>query len=707
MEEDDCYGFGSYKDVFSAPPGALDDAVQENVITSALTPRSRKRVDATSPVSAVAIGTYLVENNFFVMQREVSASLFHGRHVGLKIKRNGKPVNFSVLPEDSVVVESGAGVSVLGDLLCDDSVLLWKPAHYTDSKASVGHLYGCDRLSLVIPREAIQEVLATRMQNVVPALVVTIDTFDIAFELTFMPGPYHKPTHRDDLLRLLTPSASPMAPSTILVTPSPSKTSPMNSSPRMPIPQIHTPPHPASTALRTPTPSRRTPVRTPLSTLRTQSRRLSNAAPSPHRLAKDDIEARNTLVREYLSLPRSSPEAQAIAVKIHDLYQYPIGPLSETHPSFLDDKDYRKNMVHRLQETVNRMKRVWKAEEQEVEQAMRVRSSRSSSDDVTYMDTNTSHFISPKEYEVRYRAQFEAAPVVLLQSDVRRPEPLDASASCIVDAAFCEAGDAPIRLTLPPTVPAHRRAEAQAQMREFNAQIDRATHDLYQAIAQVTHEHYTRVQSIQVRALLTPAAYGPTKTAFAEYTSGLGVELPHGKFEPMPPSANAAAEPPRATASKRRRRSILLTPTDEAVTGQSEELPTSGTSATRVSEAKTLGVEPDDDSPQGKRQRGDELPTMEDLNAVDIQESTLTPRSLNGVLAAEASSNAARVDSDLNICNLCFDQAVSIVLQPCGHEVCDPCWGKLHSSHQSDAGAIQCPWDRETVEPQTVASHVN
>ncbi|KDO29080.1 hypothetical protein SPRG_06135 [Saprolegnia parasitica CBS 223.65] len=470
MEDDDCYGFGSYDDVFSAPTGAPGQEAAPEEITSALTPRSRKLVDVTSPVSAAAIGTYLMDAGFFVAGSAIATPRFHGHHIGLKIKRNGKLVAFSFPDAGDVVaasvVEAGAAVSVLGELLLDDNILLWKPAHYADAKASAsGHMYGSDRYSLQLPRKHVRGAQSARVQNVMSALVVTIETFDIAFEFTFMPGPYHKPSKCNELLELLTPTAS---------------------SPKVP---LSTPSKKASPLL-----SQTPPMRTPM-------RRLSSARSpvpmrsSPHRLSREAVDERNALVRAYLALPRGSAEALDAAVTIQDKYGYPIGPV--VGASFLDDKDYRRDTVARLAETVERMKRVWKAEEALLEQQTHVRSSRSGDHDITYLDTNTSHFITPKEYEVRYKQQLQVSTPVVLTSSlaVHHPSSFDTSASCIVDAQFFER-DTPL-LTLPETVPSAKRDEAAAKMREYEAQIDRATNELYQAIAKLTHQHYTTVQSIE------------------------------------------------------------------------------------------------------------------------------------------------------------------------------------------------------------------
>ncbi|EQC33170.1 hypothetical protein SDRG_09156 [Saprolegnia diclina VS20] len=629
MEDDDCYGFGSYDDVFSAPPGAQGQEAAPEEITSALTPRSRKLVDVTSPVSAAAIGTYLMDAGYFVASSAIATPRFHGHHIGLKIKRNGKLVAFSFPDAGDMVaasvVEAGAAVSVLGELFLDDTTLLWKPAHYADAKASAsGHMYGSDRYSLQLPRGHVRGAQSARVQNVMSALVVTIETFDIAFEFTFMPGPYSKPSKCNELLDLLTPTASsPQA--APLATPS-KKASPLLS---------QTPP------------------------MRTPQRRLSSARSpvpmwsSPHHLSRDAVDERNALVRAYLALPRGSAEALDAAATIQDKYGYPIGPVAGA--SFLDDKDYRRDTVARLAETVERMKRVWKAEEVLLEQQTHVRSSRSGDHDITYLDTNTSHFITPKEYEVRYKQQIQAStPVVLTSSSlaVHPPTLLDASASCIVDAQFFER-ETPL-LTLPETVPSALMDEATSKLRGYEARIDCATNELYQAIAKLTHQHYTTVRSIE--------------DEYAQYISSLGVQLPVRLDASRPPN-------------KRRRRSILTSPSQ-------------GESISDPQATSDLEAAQDEESAKRQRRLSTDLPTMAELD--DAAESS-------NVVAAP-SPLCLEEDADLNLCNLCFDERVAIVLKPCGHEMCNQCWGKLQASHVHESGAIQCPWDRETVEPQVVVA---
>ncbi|RHY22159.1 hypothetical protein DYB32_009594 [Aphanomyces invadans] len=227
-------------------------------------------------------------------------------------------------------------------------------------QTSSGQVYGSDRYSLRIGLEHVREVVPTKIQNVVLALSISISVMDIAFEFSFMPGPYHKSSKRDDLMVLLQETLSTANTMQNALSAAASSSMDALNSDLLSLasnPDVAAPP--------------------PL------SREI--AAPRPTRKRPEDISQRNALIRSYLRL----------------------NPMQK--------------QVSKLTKGMERMKMSWKLNDDRLDNLMHVRCSKNEDDDLVYHDTVANKDISAKAYELRYRELIKQPPIIL-HSRVAMPQ---------------------------------------------------------------------------------------------------------------------------------------------------------------------------------------------------------------------------------------------------------------------------------------------
>ncbi|RHZ26236.1 hypothetical protein DYB37_006241 [Aphanomyces astaci] len=534
MEDDDCYSFGSYDEIFSHPAAACSEHPHGTEDAGESTPGS---ADVSSQ-SAILVGTHLLDNGFFVPEDDVTSneSLFHGRHIGLKIKQNGKLLTFNFPPPSTtaestsirVCMDSNSRTHALGDLYLNGNELVWRPMRHSDTmQTSSGQVYGSDRFSLRIGLEHIHDVLPTKVQNVMLALSISMAVLDITFEFSFMPGPYYKTSKRDDLWNLLKEAllalkaAPPLA---AVSTVAHAVNHPDVALLDAPLqhPQPISPTTEAGSRGFTTSPATTTGPTIPL--------------PSPRRTKSVGVDTtqRNTLIRTYLSMDATSDQAIALAVHIHQVYKYPIGPTSKTSPSFLDDKVYRQAQVSTLTHIMTRMKRAWKLNDDRLDDLMRVRCSKNEDDDLVYHDTASNELLPVKAYERRYRQHIMASPssTILL----RRPTATTLRQSVILDASFRPAR----QFELPP-VPAaltgEARLEAEREREARMVEMQQSQADLWNEFARLTQLHFAQVDLIR-------AAYGQS-------------------MDVLTSAAKTAKTKPSKQPASSRRRSMVPAPLDE------------------------------------------------------------------------------------------------------------------------------------------------
>jgi hypothetical protein len=267
-------GFNSFNALFSMESPIMDSDL----------PQSEQ-----SSLTAVEIGTRLFQDGFFVTPQTFSqdAIIFHGHHIGLKIKQCGKLIQF-YFPRDSCAAAeaNGSGHMPSGELLfLANNELLWQPKRSTDTNtvSPSGYMYGSDRLSMRIDREWIEDMTPTTIQNVASALTLHMrNPRDITIEFSFMPGPYQRQEKRDELLHLL---------------------------------KDHHHHHQSRTTVE-----------------------HVNIQVLP------SLDDRNTAVREYVSLDPMSAEAMKLAANIEARYKYTVGPTAVSRPSIADDRQHRYKM---------------------------------------------------------------------------------------------------------------------------------------------------------------------------------------------------------------------------------------------------------------------------------------------------------------------------------------------------------------------------
>ncbi|RHY37676.1 hypothetical protein DYB25_003956 [Aphanomyces astaci] len=285
MEDDDCYSFGSYDEIFSHPATACSEHPHGTEDAGESTPGS---ADVSSQ-SAILVGTHLLDNGFFVPEEDVTSneSLFHGRHIGLKIKQNGKLLTFNFPPPSTTAESSSIRVCM-------------------DSNSRTHALGDFLRIGL----EHIHDVLPTKVQNVMLALSISMAVLDITFEFSFMPGPYYKTSKRDDLWNLLKEAllalkaAPPLAAvSTVAHAVNHPDVALLDAPLQHPQPISPTTEAGSSRGFTT------SPATTPGPII---------PLPSPVRTksAGVDTTQRNTLIRTYLSMDATSDQAIALAVHL-------------------------------------------------------------------------------------------------------------------------------------------------------------------------------------------------------------------------------------------------------------------------------------------------------------------------------------------------------------------------------------------------------
>ncbi|KAH9122297.1 hypothetical protein LEN26_010336 [Aphanomyces euteiches] len=469
MDDDDCYGFGSYEEIFSRPARTSPNRAASAFLLSP------SKADARSASCDVEVGTHLMDNGFFVLETDITFSknnaLFHGRHIGLKIKRSGKLLNFnfprqspikgSSMTAKTMCVDSNSRTHALGDLYMDKKELFWHPMRHSDtSQTSTGQVYGSDRYSLRIDRKAIKDIAPTKVQNVVLALSITLATIDVCFEFSFMPGPYHKSSNRDELLSLL--MDTPLTDNA----PTPDE-----------IAAVFDGAHPAQRN----TDEKKQVVKSPRRTQR-------------HPGWKNE---RDQAIRSYLSMDPQSLKAMKLAKQIEDEFNYPIGPTSTTKQSFLDDKDYRQEQVSTLSRVMDDMKAAWKRNDEAIDRLLSVSCSKNDEDDLVYHDTTTKREISPKEYELRYTKHIIETPIILIGDHGSASRIEFSRTSAIIDSAFI-----PVRRFELPSVPlslsGQAKTEAEHEREMFMEEIHASKQNLWQEFAKLTQMHFEKIQSIRV-----------------------------------------------------------------------------------------------------------------------------------------------------------------------------------------------------------------
>jgi len=219
MEEEDWYGFGSFKDMFSLPD-AMDNThppigVQENNATQTI--HSTKSSPASSPLvqdyTRIATQMYtnglLVPENKLNLQKKDDVS-FHAQHIRLKIQYDSmsKMRNFNIIQTNKSTIAIGTDFTAVGELFICKKRLIWKPNRHSDSGNTQKE--GMQLVCLCVQQQHIRSVEKAMVQNIVQAIIFKVHDANsiITFQIAFMPGPFFKNTKRDELFDALFKSKS-------------------------------------------------------------------------------------------------------------------------------------------------------------------------------------------------------------------------------------------------------------------------------------------------------------------------------------------------------------------------------------------------------------------------------------------------------------------------------------------------------------------
>ncbi|KAF4127641.1 hypothetical protein GN958_ATG23168, partial [Phytophthora infestans] len=626
-EDEDTYGFGTFADLFDTAPA-----------------QAAKRLDLGA-LSRFCMHERLLSR--FEQQQRRDQHIVLYQHVAAKF--------------DGARIDGGLGALATQS---DSDALERRKKELQDITNRQDKADHKSAAALFVAFKHVAAVQPTIVQNTVQGVEVKLKDGK-RLELTFLPGPFAGPKHRDEFLETMKKQMS---------------SGNKNTQETVDTTATHTP-------------SRRS---------NATSETKMNTASSKTK----DKEKYCQLIRRYTKLDPMSDDAFALAKQVHAGTGYYLGPMSKHTPKLSEDSEYRKKTMQKLSDALNRMNQEWSEADTHRELHTKTKSSRNEGHLYEYTDTVTGAQISTRTYEQRYLEYVKAHdvnPVIHMfpvqdkrvkgeevkvsheygstissenaRSLFMKSLGVDISSSCIIDNDFFSLGAD------------HTLSDTSAYRSEdlvFRAAVDSARTSFWNswgaALAQVSanrggHDHSkSQTQSTsgvsgqssrkrpreRRQSLVLPTSDDLLSTVAkgADATAADGGDLHESRTKRSRPTAQNSRR-------NARRASIVNT----------VEFP-----STEASEAK-------DKAPVGKRKTP--------------QASRKSPKSrqaANGY-ARKTSSLEMVGDDDSSLCKLCYSEEALVHMKPCGHAVCSACWSRLPaSSGQSEAVSRRvCPWDREIV----------
>ncbi|KAF1784642.1 FAD/NAD(P)-binding domain [Phytophthora cactorum] len=626
-EDEDTYGFGSFADLFDVGPA-----------------RVAKRLDVGA-LSRFCMSERLLSRFEQQQRRDKRVVLY--QHVAAKfdgVRIDGGLGALGVAPLE------GGGIVWLQTTQSDSDALERRKKELQDITNRQNNGEHKSAAALFVAFKHVAAVQPTTVQNTVQSVEIKLVDGN-RLDLTFMPGPFAGPKHRDEFLETLKKQMSGGSKDMQETV----KTAAVHTSVR-------------------------------------RSGATSEAKRKTVNSKSKEKEKFRQLVRRYTRLDPMSEEALAVAKQVYAGTGYYLGPTTNHTPKFTEDAEYRKKTVAKLSDCLKRMNQEWSEADAHRELHTKAKHSRNEDDLFEYTDTVTGAQIPTRTYEQRYLEYVKAHEVnpVLHMFPVQdktkdgekaksshgsesaaSSEPgdnarsrfivLDISSNCIIDSNFFSVG-----ADDPP--PMYQRAEGRT--RHFELQWTALGRIYGPAGAQLLLECLQSQSSRKRPRDRRQSLVLPTSNDLQSTLETKRSRVENGTASYSGNSHDSRTKRSRSTADaaqksqrKARRQSIVNT----------VDLPSIGASG---AEEKTAAE---------KRKTS--------------QSSRKSPRPrhpANGY-ARETSSLEMVADDDSSLCKLCYSEEALVHMKPCDHSVCSACWTRLPpASGMNGTGSRRvCPWDRE------------
>ncbi|GMF17281.1 unnamed protein product [Phytophthora lilii] len=525
-------------------------------------------------------------------------------------------------------------------------------------------------LTLKLPYNSklVAKVQPTTVQNTVQAVEITLQDGS-RLELTFMPGPFAGPTHRDEFVDALKKHMSKSGEE-----------------------ETSTEQDAAGSAQ---TPSREQTSREATSAkAESKSKRVENDTDS----GVKQKEVFRKLVRRYTKLDQWSGEGLEIAKQVHAGNGYLLGPTTEEPPKFSDDSEYRKKTVTELTEFLKRMNQEWSDADSHRELHTKAKHSRNDDDLFEYTDTVTGAQIPSRMYEQRYLEYVKAHevnPVVHLfsgETNKTRNKTIQSST--------------PPALSPASSVPSvsDNDAKSAASLLKTALGIDISS------------------SCIIDKDFFSSAGCAPSTCTSEDQSFWAAVDSARSQVWRSWSSAYALVCGDRKgkCEARRDRRKSQSTSGAIAVEADMSHVPTSavddGSVQSSVKRSRSASKKTDTTQKSRRKARRQSIVSSVDVSSAMISEDEKkrTPRNhktpqstrktqrlkhpANGY-ARETSALEMIGDEDSDLCQLCYNERALVHMNPCDHVVCGSCWSRLSPSSGKSGSASRrvCPWDREAV----------
>ncbi|KAG6971035.1 hypothetical protein JG687_00002271, partial [Phytophthora cactorum] len=345
-EDEDTYGFGSFADLFDVGPA-----------------RVAKRLDVGA-LSRFCMSERLLSRFEQQQRRDKRVVLY--QHVAAKfdgVRIDGGLGALGVAPLE------GGGIVWLQTTQSDSDALERRKKELQDITNRQNNGEHKSAAALFVAFKHVAAVQPTTVQNTVQSVEIKLVDGN-RLDLTFMPGPFAGPKHRDEFLETLKKQMSGGSKDMQETV----KTAAVHTSVR-------------------------------------RSGATSEAKRKTVNSKSKEKEKFRQLVRRYTRLDPMSEEALAVAKQVYAGTGYYLGPTTKHTPKFTEDAEYRKKTVAKLSDCLKRMNQEWSEADAHRELHTKAKHSRNEDDLLEYTDTVTGAQIPTRTYEQRYLEYVKAHEV--------------------------------------------------------------------------------------------------------------------------------------------------------------------------------------------------------------------------------------------------------------------------------------------------------
>lgn len=365
------------------------------------------------------------------------------------------------------------------------------------------------------------------------------------------------------------------------------------------------------------------------------------------------------IVLQYLDAAQNSSESFELAHKINTSYNYYIGPTSANQPRFSSSSSatYRKQLIKKLQGMVERMKVLKKEEGDLREEHTGLKLDTDAEGNTVYINASTNESVSAKEYEEKYYAFIRQHEAPLLERnstpEIEAELPTEEDLEVVKDKVVSSLDDSLLdepegddrKVELPSfLVSSQQKEKAETLRQTFAAKVDELEMQLW-----------------------------------AEWDNAMNVY--HRQIEAMKKQLKNDFEALRSA------------PTDEG-----DEKFERKRSKPRRSNRRMSIVDPNTVNLNDFEEQPKETPSEAELAAIRQRQrrarrkSIVTPSSISENEMMMGNDEQEEEKKSEQVCTVCQDGTVSVVLKPCEHKICQKCFLKWFENDET------CPYDRQQVE---------